>query len=74
MKEETKAIFESHIETTDEGTHRLTDEGIRLACESEGISDVRAFKCLYINELSVAFPELDLRCPSRKRIAAALRI
>ena len=74
MKTETIEAAKNNLVTNENNQTTLSDDGIRLVCELEGIETVIGFKTIWINELSVALASecRIMTTPRRDRIQAAL--
>ena len=77
MKAETIQAAKENMVADEAGRGTLTDEGIRLVCQLEGITDSRGFKSLWLNHLvqELAYmPEWStFSTPKRERIEAAVK-
>jgi hypothetical protein len=75
MKTETIQAAKENLVAKENGQTTISDEGIRLVCELEGIQTVIGFKTLWINEMSAALAgsyQGLLTTPKRDRIEANL--
>ena len=76
MKAETIQAAKENMVADKAGRGTLTDEGIRLVCQIEGITDRRGFKTLWLNHLVQALPGQtpfsNFSTPRTERIDAVL--